>query len=66
MAEGSEEKVDRVKANELSELKLADEYGAPDVYIDGEDKWNTVILSPEPPAQPAKATGSFWDRLRGL
>ncbi|KAI0884408.1 alkaline phosphatase family protein [Annulohypoxylon maeteangense] len=36
------------------------------VYIDGVDKWNTVILSPEPLAQPVKSSGSFWDRLRGL
>ena len=27
---------DRVKRNELKELELADQYGAPDVYIDGE------------------------------
>ena len=28
--------VDRVKQNELKELELADQVGAPDVYVDGE------------------------------
>jgi 2,4'-dihydroxyacetophenone dioxygenase len=28
---------DRVKQNELKELELADQYGAPDVYVDGEE-----------------------------
>ena len=28
--------LDRVKQNELNELDLADKFGAPDVYIDGE------------------------------
>lgn len=27
---------DRVKKNELAELKIAEEYGAPDVYVDAE------------------------------
>ena len=30
------QKVDRVKQNEIKENKLAIEYGAPDVYVDGE------------------------------
>ena len=35
-AEGNQSEAERVKNNELAENKLADEYGAPDVYIDGE------------------------------
>ena len=32
------------------------------VFIDGVEKWNTVVLSPLPVAG-AKGTGSFWDRF---
>ena len=35
-ASAAPEKLDRVKRNEIEEDKLADQYGAPDVYIDGE------------------------------
>ncbi|KAH9990000.1 alkaline phosphatase family protein [Xylariaceae sp. FL0662B] len=35
------------------------------VFIDGVDKWNTMVLSPLV-LQPAKTGGSFWDRLRGV
>ncbi|KAI1256089.1 hypothetical protein MGN70_002250 [Eutypa lata] len=34
------------------------------VFIDGVEKWNTVVLSPIP-AAGAKSTGSFWDRFLG-
>lgn len=33
---GAPQKLDRVKQNELKEDQLADQYGAPDVYVDGE------------------------------
>ena len=32
------------------------------VFIDGVEKWNTVVLSPLPETG-AKGTGSFWDRF---
>ncbi|KAL7625146.1 hypothetical protein AAE478_004361 [Parahypoxylon ruwenzoriense] len=35
------------------------------VYVNGVDKWNTLILSPTP-VHPARAGGSLWDRLRGV
>lgn len=33
------------------------------LYVDGEEVWNTVVLSPPPPATD-KTGGSFWDRLK--
>ncbi|KAI1390911.1 alkaline phosphatase family protein [Hypoxylon trugodes] len=49
--------IEKFAQGEQSSLKYT-------VYIDGVNKWNTVILSPEP-TQPVKASGgSFWDRLR--
>ncbi|KAI5865577.1 alkaline phosphatase family protein [Durotheca rogersii] len=35
------------------------------IYIDGVDKWNTVILSP-PPLQPVRTATSLWNRLLGV
>jgi alkaline phosphatase D len=34
------------------------------LYIDGEEKWNTIVLTPEVIAG-AKPTVSLWDRIRG-
>ncbi|KAI1765909.1 alkaline phosphatase family protein [Hypoxylon sp. FL1150] len=39
------------------------------VYIDGVEKWDTIILSPTSlphPANKVGSGGSFWDRLRGV
>ncbi|KAK4104903.1 hypothetical protein N658DRAFT_493004 [Parathielavia hyrcaniae] len=33
------------------------------LFVDGEEVWNTMILSPPPPAG-GKSAGSFWDRLK--
>lgn len=33
------------------------------LYIDGEEVWNTVILSP-PVADGSKSGGSFWDKFK--
>ncbi len=33
------------------------------LYVDGEEAWNTVILSPPTPAG-AKGGGSFWDKFK--
>ncbi|KAI1798953.1 PhoD-like phosphatase-domain-containing protein [Daldinia bambusicola] len=53
--------IEKFAEGEQSSLKYT-------VYIDGEETWNKVVLSPEP-LHPVKATtggGSFWDRLRGI
>ncbi len=33
------------------------------VFIDGVEKWSTVVLSPLP--APGAKSGSFWDRIMG-
>lgn len=52
--------IEKLADGEQSSLKYT-------VYIDGVEKWDTLILSPIT-EQPAKAVGggSLWDRLRGL
>jgi alkaline phosphatase D len=34
------------------------------LYVDGEEKWNTVVVTPEL-VDGVKPTVSFWDRVRG-
>ena len=43
--------IESITGGEQSSLKYS-------VYIDGVEKWNTVVLSPS-----AKGTMSFWDRF---
>jgi alkaline phosphatase D len=33
------------------------------LYVDGKEVWNTVVLSPPPPAHD-KFGGSFWDKFK--
>lgn len=50
--------IEKFEDGEQSSLKYT-------VYIDGVDKWNTIILSPTAVQPEKKVGGSFWDRLRG-
>jgi alkaline phosphatase D len=34
------------------------------LFIDGEEVWNTVILSPPPAAGGGMFSGSFWDKFK--
>lgn len=34
------------------------------LFLDGEEKWNTLIMAPEPIAEFKQV--SFWDRIRGV
>jgi alkaline phosphatase D len=47
--------IENLEGGEQSSLKYR-------LYVDGEEVWNTVVLSPPPPAGSDKH-GSFWDRF---
>ncbi|KAI1776407.1 alkaline phosphatase family protein [Hypoxylon cercidicola] len=52
--------IEKLAEGEQSSLKYT-------VYIDGVERWDTIVLSPTASQQPAKVGGgSFWDRFRGL
>ncbi|KAK4230430.1 alkaline phosphatase D [Podospora fimiseda] len=36
------------------------------LYVDGVEAWNTVVLSPPPPASDKQAGGSLWDRIKNI
>ncbi|KAI0166792.1 alkaline phosphatase family protein [Hypoxylon sp. FL1284] len=50
--------IEKLSEGDQSSLKYT-------VFIDGVERWDTIVLSPLTLQQPAKAGGSFWDRFRG-
>lgn len=52
--------IEKLAEGEQSSLKYT-------VFIDGVERWDTIVLSPTALQQTAKVGGgSFWDRLRGI
>lgn len=34
------------------------------LFVDGQEVWNTVVLSPPPTIETKEAAGSFWNRFK--
>ena len=48
--------IENLEGGEQSSLKYR-------LFVDGEEVWNTVVLSP-PPTGSGRSGGSFWDKFK--